>query len=223
VTSTKDASTINAENLENYDVVIFYTTGDLTEEGNDGHPPMREEGLDELLAWVRNGGGLLGFHSASDTFHRNANPHAPESPFLEMLGGEFLTHGPQFMGRLITVSTEHPTMEGIPEDWEIHDEWYCFEHLSEDRMHVLALLDSREQRELQLRHNLPNYPIIWCSSEGDGRVYYNAMGHREDVWDNETFQRMVTNAINWAKGDGPTMTEPNYAEHMPISIKPVGR
>ncbi len=26
------------------------------------------------------------------------------------------------------------------------------------------------------------YPIAWLQNYGDGRVFYNAMGHREDVW-----------------------------------------
>ena len=36
ITCTKDASMINAEALQAYDVVIFYTSGDLLTEGTDG-------------------------------------------------------------------------------------------------------------------------------------------------------------------------------------------
>jgi uncharacterized protein len=214
VTSTKDASTINAENLKNYDVVIMYTSGLLTTEGTDGHPAMGPNGVEELVAWVRNGGGLVGYHCASDSFHRTEEN--PESPFLEMLGGEFKSHGKQFTGKLIVVDPEHPTMANVPQNWEIHDEWYVLENLSKDKMHVLALLDPREQREEQPDHyNLPNYPIIWCSTEGAGRVYYNAMGHREDVWDHPIFQQSVIDAVNWARGAGPAQAEPNYQAVVP--------
>jgi len=34
--NTKDANSINADNLFNYDVVVFYTTGDLTQNSSDG-------------------------------------------------------------------------------------------------------------------------------------------------------------------------------------------
>jgi type 1 glutamine amidotransferase len=33
-----------------------------------------------------------------------------------------------------------------------------------------------------------------------GRVYFNAMGHREDVWMSERFQQMLAGAVTWATG-----------------------
>src|ERR1051326_5936615 len=69
---------LSPESLKNYDGVIFLsTTGDL--------PIPDREGF---LNWLKSGKAFIGIHSASDTFH-----HWPE--FLEMLGGEFDTHGPQ--------------------------------------------------------------------------------------------------------------------------------
>jgi len=54
---TKDGSKITAENLANYTMVIFFTQGDLHHTPSKaGHPPVTEEGLAELLAWVKNGG-----------------------------------------------------------------------------------------------------------------------------------------------------------------------
>ena len=34
-----------------------------------------------------------------------------------------------------------------------------------------------------------------------GRVYYTSMGHREDVWTNETFQKVLLGGIAWALGN----------------------
>ena len=73
---SKDASLINAANLENYDVVIFFTTGNLFASGGekpgpfagDGEPAMPKGGLDDLIAWIEAGGGFMGFHCATDTF-----------------------------------------------------------------------------------------------------------------------------------------------------------
>lgn len=220
VTVTKDAGQINAENLKNFDVVILYTTGDLTTTGTDGQPPMGPNGVQELVEWVRGGGGLVGYHCASDTFHRTEA--TPESPFLDLLGGEFKSHGKQFTGKLVVVDPEHPTMANVPQGWEIHDEWYVLTNLMKDKMHVLALLDPGTQREEQAeQYNIPNYPVIWCSVEGEGRVYYNAMGHREDVWDNPVFQQSVIDAVDWARGNGPAKAEPNYAEVVPETLDDV--
>jgi uncharacterized protein len=46
----------------------------------------------------------------------------------------------------------------------------------------------------------PPYPIAWVRKEGNGRVYFNAMGHRDDVWMSERFQQMLAGAIAWATG-----------------------
>lgn len=213
LTSTKDASLINAENLKNYDVVIFYTTGDLTEPGTDGTTPMGENGVQELLEWIHAGGGFMGFHCASDTFHRGGD--SPESPYLDMLGGEFAGHGPQFYGTLKVVDPDHPTMAGLPAEYKIKEEWYYFTNLMKDNMHVLALLHPGQISEKDERYNIPDYPAIWCSAAGDGRVYYNAMGHREEVWSDPPFQQAIRNAITWAKGEGETAADPNYADVVP--------
>jgi hypothetical protein len=36
------------------------------------------------------------------------------------------------------------------------------------------------------------------------------MGHREDVWENETFLKMTADALRWANGEGELRGEPNY-------------
>jgi hypothetical protein len=71
-------SKLSPESLKNYDGVIFAnTTGDL--------PIPDKEGF---LSWIKAGGAFVGMHSCSDTFHG-----WPE--FIDMLGGEFRTHGAQ--------------------------------------------------------------------------------------------------------------------------------
>jgi hypothetical protein len=210
---TKDASLISAENLKNYRIVIFYTTADLTQEGTDKQPAMGPNGVADLLAWIKNGGGFMGYHCASDTFHRSEQQ--PESPFLDMLGGEFRAHGKQFTGTLRVVDPAHPTMAAVPANWTVLDEWYLFKDYRPDTMHVLALLDPGDERANQEMYNLANYPVIWCSQYGNGRVYYNAMGHREDVWTNPTFQQTVIDAAKWVLGQGPAAAEPNYHHVVP--------
>lgn len=212
ITSTKDASLINAENLKNYDVVMFYTTGDLTKTTGDKAPAMGENGVAELQDWVKAGGGFIGYHCATDTFHRTKDK---DSPFLDMLGGEFAGHGPQFYGKLKIVDPDHPTIARVANDFRIKDEWYFFSSLMEEDMHVIALLDAGKMKEKDERYDMPNYPVIWCSKFGDGRVFYNAMGHREDVWDHEVFQNHFIDAVNWAKGEGEADYEPNYKDVVP--------
>ena len=51
------------EYLAGFDVVIFYTTGDLLSVGTDGYPAMTPAGKQALLDWVANGHGFVAIHS----------------------------------------------------------------------------------------------------------------------------------------------------------------
>ncbi len=210
LTATKDASLINADNLANYDVVIFYTSGNLLQEGSDGHPPMTEEGKEEFLEWIENGGGFIGIHSASDTF-RGGDP----DPYIEMLGGEFTWHGPQFEGTVRVTDGDHPAMGAIPTEWDVWDEWYVHTHLNTDNIRLLAVMEAPENIQENHSEHEQEVPVIWCRSYGDGRVFYNAMGHAHDVWEDEIFQQHLLDAVAWAAGEGPLHAEPNFHDVLP--------
>lgn len=213
ITCTKDASLINAENLRKYDVVIFYTTGVLTETGTDGQPAMGPDGLKDLIAWVNHGGGFVGLHAATDTF---GTPKDQEpNDYTKLIGGTFDLHGDQFDGPVRIVDPTHPAVEGLPVEWTIHEEWYRFNHLDKENLHVLAILDTTTERAKQEKYNVPSYPIIWCKTVGKGRVYYNGLGHNKSVWNDPTFQTSVVNGVRWALGEGPAQAEPNYKEVVP--------
>lgn len=219
VTTTKDASLISKDSLKNYDVVIFYTTGDLTTPGTDKQKPMEPTGQQELIDWIKGGGGWIGFHCASDTFHPDPQC-GPPTPYIDTVGGEFAGHGRQFEGTIKVVSPEHPIAKNIPGDWKIADEWYTFCNLNTKNMHVIALMDAGDERGKQEMYNKPSYPVMWCRQLEKGRVFYDAQGHREDVWENPQFQKVVGDAILWASGKGDSNAEPNYDKVIPPAAAP---
>lgn len=217
IKETKDASLINAENLKNYDLVILYTQGDLTKPSKDGGAPMDPKGIDALLQWVKDGGAIMGYHSATDTLRVSSDGQA--TPYIKMMGAEFRTHGDQFEGTVKVVDPTHPAMKSIPQDWKLMEEWYAFANFNKESMHVMALLDPGAAREKQEKiYGGPDYPIIWCSAYGKGKVYFNALGHREDVWDNPLFQKSIVDAAEWVLDKdnmNPAYTKPNYDEVVP--------
>jgi hypothetical protein len=77
VTCTKDGSLITSAYLADFDVIMFYTTGDLLSEGLDGQAPMTAAGKQALLDAVAGGKGFVGLHSASDTFHTGVGTFTP--------------------------------------------------------------------------------------------------------------------------------------------------
>jgi type 1 glutamine amidotransferase len=42
-------------------------------------------------------------------------------------------------------------------------------------------------------------PIAWVKPYGHGRVFYTALGHDQVQTENPNFQRMLINAVRWAK------------------------
>lgn len=209
-TETKNGSDINAENLKNYDLVMMYTSGDLTEKSKDGGDAMGPNGQAELVEWVKNGGALMAFHSTTDTFH--TPPGGEVTPFLKMLGAEFVHHGKQFVGTVKLVDAAHPAVASIPDGWKTNEEWYLFKNFNKDKIRVLALLDPGEERAKQDIYNIPSYPVIWVSQCGEGKVYFTALGHGEEMWDKDVFQQSIVDAATWLLDDAssPMDVEPNY-------------
>jgi type 1 glutamine amidotransferase len=199
VIATKDGRIFDND-LTQYDLFFFFTTGNLTEAGADGTAPMSAQGKEALLAAIRDGKGFLGVHSACDTFHSKGNRYEmQEQPdrYIAMLGGEFISHGSQQEARVKVVDPNFPGLRGSGESFTIKEEWYSLKNFSKD-IHVLLVLQTEGMHDSDYRR--PPFPIAWARKEGKGRVYFNAMGHREDVWMSERFQQMIVGAVTWATG-----------------------
>jgi len=61
----------------------------------------------------------------------------------------------------------------------------------------------------------PPYPSTWARMHGKGRVYYTALGHREDVWTNAIFQQIILGGMSWALGQVNADITPNITHLMP--------
>jgi len=229
VTVTKDANVFNdPETYKKYDVFAFYTTGDLTQLSNrpgDNEKPMSPEGKAMLLKAIQDGKGVIGFHCASDTFHskRNSEMVRPENvkdevdPYIQMIGGEFKGHGSQQKATMKVASNSFPGLEDLKE-FGFVEEWYNLYNLDPD-MHVILVQDTTSmpakngQREENYRR--APYPATWAKKYGQGRVFYTNMGHREDVWTNPVFQKVVIAGLNWVSGNTKFEPSPNMPQVAP--------
>jgi len=211
VTATKDGSVFTGENLKQFDAFFFYTTEDLTQPGNDKNPPMSKQGKEAFLEAIHSGKGFLGTHSASDTFHspgerfQTQDPEARD-PYIRMLGGEFIRHGPQQEATMKLVSPKFPGCDNIKGEFRLKDEWYSLKNFASDLHVVLVQMTGGMEGSDYQR---PNYPATWARPHGKGRVFYTSMGHREDVWTNPIFQAVLLGGIAWAVGNVNVSTPPN--------------
>lgn len=210
-TFSKDGSKFAKDYLAGFDVIIFYTTGDLLAVGTDGQPAMTAEGKQALLDAISGGKGFVGIHSGSDTFHTDEhgggnNPiRAPRfqnygeaaDPYIKMLGGEFIRHGPQQVASAKVVDAAFPGFESLSSEVKVQEEWYSLKEFASNN-HVLLVMDTKDMKGSD--YDRPPYPLAWARTHGKGRVAFNAMGHREDVWDSPAFQSMIVGAIKWTAG-----------------------
>jgi type 1 glutamine amidotransferase len=196
VMSTKDGRVFEKDYRE-FDAFFFYTTEDLTNEGGDRQPPMSKQGKMNFLEAVSAGKGFAGAHCASDTFHtagdRTKGQEMPD-PYIAMIGGEFIRHGQQQMATMRVVDKQFQGLEGVREDFDLHEEWYSLKNFAPD-MHVLLVQETEGMKDADYQR--PAYPATWIRKHGQGRVFYTSMGHREDVWTNPIFEKVLMGGMNW--------------------------
>ena len=221
-TFSKDGSKFGKDYLAQFDAVFFYTTGDLCSKGTDGQPPMPPEGKQALFDYVRSGKGFIGTHAASDTFHTNneskkgpdrwVNHGEQADPYVRFLGGEFIKHGAQQKAKNTVTDPKFPGFEKAGTDFTLHEEWYSLKDFTPD-IHVLTVIDAPAMKGDEYKR--PPYPTTWARKEGAGRVWFTAMGHREDIWTNPLFQDILVGGIKWALGDVQADVPPNIKEVAP--------
>jgi type 1 glutamine amidotransferase len=182
------------ENLNQFDIVAFYTTGDL---------PIADEVFQYFLQdWLpHKGRGVLGFHSASDTFHNY-------EPYWDLMGGTFAGH-PWGAGATVTMKVHDADHPGIAPfgsaNFEFQDEIYQYDHWQPEKVRVLMSLDM-EGSEIKRPYHVP---VAWCKSIGEGKLFYNNMGHREETWTNEAFLKSIVGAVRWIAGKEQGQATPN--------------
>lgn len=225
-TFSKDGSLFSKEYLAQFDAVLFYTSGDLTSTGTDGHPGITNAGLHTLFDYVAEGGGFVGLHSCSDTFHTHERGGGNNQrrlqrfrsygegvdPFVRLLGGEFIRHGPQQVAKATVTDPNFPGYGAAGTELNVNEEWYTLKDFAPD-LHVLLVLQTAGMKGSDYAR--PPFPLAWAKRHGEGRVAYNAMGHRDDVWDSGYFQSMIVGMLQWASGRMEAELKPNLKQVAP--------
>lgn len=227
-TFSKDGTLITPEFLEKFDVLFFFTCGFFTSDvpNVDGQPPMTDAGLRAVYDAVAAGKGFVGCHSTADCFHTGEQPqvkfqaepgrwvnHGERShPWVKFLGGEFIRHGAQQATEIRVVSPEFPGMQSLPPATRIHEEWYSLKDFAPD-LHVIHVMETAGMAEPEYRR--PPFPCTWARTHGKGRVFYTALGHREDVWASDYFQTTIAAGLDWAGGRVAADVAPNLERVAP--------
>jgi type 1 glutamine amidotransferase len=191
---TQDAAAdFTKENLKNYDLVFFYTTGKL---------PIKDADLDYFFKeWLpAKGHGFIGAHSATDTY-------GDYQPYWDMIGGTFDGH-PWGSGTTVTITVhepQHPAVAMWGPEFQIRDEIYQYKNWQPEKVRVLMSLNMEKCQPKGDRH----VPVSWVKQYGDGKVFYTNLGHNPETWTNKTFVKHLEGGIRWVLGLEQGDAKPN--------------
>ena len=189
-TATDDPSIFTTEKLSGIQCIIFSNTNN---EAFDS-----EEQKQAFKAYINNGGGFVGIHSASGSER--------QWPwFWSMLGGKFVRH-PKFQPFTIKViDAKHAATNFLGDTWKWEDECYYLNQLNPD-IHVLLAADlttiEDEKKGEYPGLTFGNYfPLAWCHEFDGGRQFYTALGHDSKHYQDTTFLKHLLGGIKWAISD----------------------
>ncbi|MET7452069.1 ThuA domain-containing protein [Streptomyces sp. NPDC005574] len=178
VDATEDPAALE-EPLDRYAAVLFLSTSGEV---------LTPAGRARLAAYLEAGGGFAGVHAAACTEY--------DWPYYgELLGARFARHPAYQPGRALVEDPGHPAVRHLPAVWEFTDEWYDFRANPRPAARVLLRADESSYDGGGMGED---HPLAWCRGQGDGRVFYTALGHAAEAYENPDFLAHLRGGIGWA-------------------------
>jgi type 1 glutamine amidotransferase len=167
------------------------------------------------MRWSACGGGNLGIHAVGDSEYGWAE-------HTQLFGARFDSHphgADAPPARVLVEKPADPIVAGWAgaDSFEMQDEYYRWRGaravpgISLPRnlpgTEVLLSLDETSVADgIQdgARPYEDNQPIAWKRTYGDGRVFYNNMGHNDSTWSEQSFRQSLVTTIDWLSGVRPS-------------------
>ncbi len=173
---------LTAAQLAAHDVLCFVHTG--------GELALADEQKAAILGFVAGGKGFVGVHSATATLY-------DWPAYGDMIGAYFREHPWVQPGVVVVEDPGHPSTRDLPPSFGVTDEFYTFRSNPRDVAHILLRADPTS---LGTEGDLP---LAWTKQYGAGRVYYNALGHFDAIWEEPRLQAQLRGGLRWAAGLEP--------------------
>jgi type 1 glutamine amidotransferase len=214
--SRLDLSIVTPEYLARYDGVMLMTNGNL---------PLTTAQKQAIVDYVGAGHGLVGVHCATLTLYDYPEFGRLLGGYYRRSIVPTARIDERHVGVLKVEDPNHPATKMLGGNWPLVEEFYQFgtevwdasrpsENVSQvgrlpiplafsrDRVHVLLSLDTEKTDISDLGPEIRkggDYPQAWTRTDGRGRVFYTALGHRDDIWSNDpVFRAHVAGGIRWA-------------------------
>ena len=142
----------------------------------------------EFKSWIERGHGFLALHAGNSFYAEDrGDPRfdVPNRAYIELVGNSFESHPPRCPVTYTPVNN-HPVLEGVSA-FTVRDEHYHLNHL-EDNREVFLVSDSASGTTQQAGYE---------KTIGNGKLMVLTPGHVTAVWQNESFQNLLVNAIRY--------------------------
>jgi type 1 glutamine amidotransferase len=180
VVATEDANVFTDAGLAPFKAVIFLsTTGDILDANQQS----------AFERYIRNGGGFVGVHAASDTEY--------SWPWYGGLVGAYFANHPAIQNAAVIVEDTNDTSTvHLPARWLRNDEWYNFQTNPRADVHVLCRLDESSYSG----GTMGDHPIAWSHEYDGGRAWYTGGGHTSASYYEPAFRLHLLGGIRYASG-----------------------
>ena len=149
---------------------------------------IEREELSNLLATIRAGTGLAGFHGLMCDSFRN------EPSYQFMTGGQWVAHPGDIIDYVVNIAKkDDPVMAGIS-DFHYKSEQY-YMHF-DPSVEVLATTTFTGKFVEEIDGVV--MPVVWKRRFGKGRVFYSALGHIVDEFQVPQMRTIFERGALWA-------------------------
>ncbi|TVR59342.1 MAG: hypothetical protein EA426_07365 [Spirochaetaceae bacterium] len=174
-------SFLDLEKLMGLDLIVpVWTMGEITKEQTE-----------PVIEAVASGVGLAGCHGGMCDSFRNS------VQWQFMTGGNWVAHpgGDGVEYRVEIKNSSSPLVEGIS-DFTVKSEQYYL-HV-DPAVEVLATTRFPEVTWFHSTNRKVDMPVVWTKRWGHGRVYYNSLGHHNDIFDGPEALELMRRGLLWA-------------------------
>lgn len=149
---------------------------------------IEKEELQNLLACIRAGSGIAGFHGLMCDSFRN------EPDYQFMTGGQWVAHPGDIIDYRVEITkSEDPIVAGIG-DFDYRSEQYYMHFDPSIEVLATTRFDGTYFEEID---NVV-MPVVWKRTYGKGRVFYSSLGHVADEFKVPQMRSIFERGALWA-------------------------
>lgn len=209
---TDDAGVYDTDTLRKFQLVVWNNvSGDV----------LTQTQRAALQQWIESGGGWIGVHGAGGDLEYDWQWYVDD-----VLRAQFHGHtlDPHMQDADLLVSNPAVSLTAhLPARWRVpNEEWYAFANNPRERgCEILLTIDRNSyitKGEIAPNWNdsmAGEHPQVWRHRQGQGRVFYSAIGHQPETYALPEYRELLSRAMRWAVlgEEGDPLTRPRSSEN----------